>query len=70
MRLETHGLGLMYPCARQALLAFTVPASASISNEMILHAVMTASQLSIVTAALVFDSGDVLVNRIPRTCYG
>jgi hypothetical protein len=55
-------------CARQALVSFTVPASASMSNEMILHAVTMASQLSNVTAAFVFHSGNVLINRIPRTC--
>ena len=55
-------------CARQALFSFTVPASASMPNEMILHAVTTASQLSNVTAAFVFHIGNVLINRIPRTC--
>ncbi len=56
--------------ARQALFSFTVPASASMSNEMILHAVTTASQLSNVTAAFVFHTRNVLINRIPRTCHG
>ncbi len=76
VRLEAYGLDLVYghthttvyPRAHQALFSFTVPASASMSNEMILHAVMMASQLSSVTAAFVFHSGNVVANRIPRTC--
>ncbi len=52
------------------LLSFTVPASASLSNEMILHAVVTAGLLRIVTAAFVFHSGNVIVGRMPRKCHG
>ena len=69
IRIVIHDSSLLLH-VRQALLPLTVPASASMSNEMILHAVMTASQLGNVTAAFVFHSGDVLVNRIPRTLHG
>ncbi len=65
---ETRNLLAGRAC--QALFSFTVPASAFMSNEMILHAVTTASPLSNVTAAFVFHSGNVLINRIPRTCNG